>query len=183
MKNEMKIRMNKILISRKIKGFTNRLNLIKNIPFCLPPLCSLVSSLFLLPLSPGLQTASSPTLLSEQPAGERGSGDEREGEAGSLQVLAGCLRGPAGPGNGRPGSYSWVGAGCCSWLRTIRRWTRRRTPGRCSGPGAGCGGAAAASLSTHGLAASAGAPPLLLHPLSSPLPQLLLSSPVSCGLG
>ncbi|KAF3843921.1 hypothetical protein F7725_015969 [Dissostichus mawsoni] len=112
-----------------------------------------------------------------KPAGERGRGDEREGEAGSLQVLAGCLRGPAGPGNGRPGSYSWVGAGCCSWLRTIRRWTRRRTPGRCSGPGAGCGGAAAASLSAHGLAASAGAPPLLLHPLSSPLPQLLLSSP------
>lgn len=69
---------------------------------------------------------------------------------------------------------------------TIRRWIRRRTPDRCSGPGGGCGGAADASLSAHGLAATAAAPPLLLllHPLSFLLPpQLLPASLVSSGVG
>lgn len=42
------------------------------------------------------------------------SGDVKEEEAGSLQVVAGGLRGPAGPGSDQQGSYSWVGAGCCS---------------------------------------------------------------------
>lgn len=109
-----------------------------------------------------------------------------EEEVGSLQVVAGDLQGPAEPGNGRLGSYSWVGAGCCSWLMTIRQWIQRRTPDHCSGPGGGCGGAVDASLVAHGLAATAVAPPLLLllQPLSfllppQPLPASLVSSGVS----
>lgn len=69
---------------------------------------------------------------------------------------------------------------------TIRRWIQRMTLGRCSGPGCGCGGAADASLSAHGLAATAAAPPLLLllHPLAFLLPpQLLPASLVSSGVG
>lgn len=161
-----------------------------SLPFSLPPLHSLVSSLCplsLLQLAPCLlhQTASWPTHLSEQPAGECGCWDVGEEEAGSLQVVAGGLREPMGPDSGRLGSYSWVGAGCCSWLMTTRQWIRRRTPDRCSGPGGGCGGAADASLSAHGLAASAAAPPLmLLRPLSFPLPPWLLpASLVSSGEG
>lgn len=105
-------------------------------------------------------------------------------EVGSLQVTAGGLQAPVGPGNGRPGSYSWVGAGCCSWPMTIRQWIQRRTPDHCSSPAGGCGGAADASLSAHGLAATAVAPPLLLLPLSFllpplPLPASLVNSGVS----
>lgn len=107
-------------------------------------------------------------------------------EVGSLQAMACGLQEPTGPGNGLPGSYSWVGAGCCSWLTTIRQWIQHRTPDRCSSPAGGSGGVADASLSAHGLEATAVAPPqlLLLLPLSfllprQPLPASLVNSGVS----
>lgn len=65
---------------------------------------------------------------------------------------------------------------------TSRRWIQRRIPDHCSSPGGGCGGAVAASLVAHGLAANAVAPPLLLQPLAFLLtPQPLPASPVSSG--
>lgn len=100
---------------------------------------------------------------------------QEEEEAGSLRVVAGGPRGPEGLGSGQPGSYSWVGAGCYSWPTTTRPWIRRRTPDHCSSPGSGCDGAADASPSAHGLAATAAAPTLL--------PLLRPSSLVSNGVG
>lgn len=154
-----------------------------NSPFSLLPSHSRASSpcrLSQLQLCPCLRhrRASWPTRLCGQPAGGCERGAATEEEAGSLQVQPGGLRKPLGPGSGPRGSYSWVGAGCCSWPTTTRQWIRRRTPDRCSSPGSGCGGAADASLGAHGLAATVAAPPRFL----ALRPRLLLAF-LACNCG
>lgn len=100
-----------------------------------------------------------------------------EEEAGSLRVQPGGLREPLGLGSGLLGSYSWVGAGCCSSQTTIRPWIQRKILDRCSSLGSGCcGGAAAASPGAHGLAANVAAPPRSLALRPRLLPSVLVGN-------